>query len=225
MLRRALPVVVAAAGVLTCLPTAAWATPEPAAVDNYNSGLHYTAMADTVPLADGRTASVFVEWTPARAGEPARGSIAVQSWREWDCGSQWGPCQADRTLGLADLTTDEFTIDRGLHGATVEVQVPLDDPFLDWDGGMDGGAVVDREPPVVLSVSATFTGTGTLATEQTHSTLCPPDDFACQSIRVYANRDASVDLSIDGVTGSSAAARLSADRAKDVAVRRSTPQY
>ena len=124
MLRRVLPVAAVAAAI-TLAPSAAWATPDSAPVENtFAAG--YSASVDVI-LSDGRHASATINEYRGAVRDGWRGGLSLQVWNEQPC--DWDYCPTQSAFGSVDLTDAQVSFDRNLRTASVhDVAVEVVDP-------------------------------------------------------------------------------------------------
>jgi hypothetical protein len=191
VLRRSSFLVAAAAVVVALVPGTASATPQQAAVDNYQ-GTQYFGTTQVL-LSDGRTADISVmEDRSPRSG--LRAFLSVSTFRETPC--QWGPgiCPTDFGSGFAELSKGQLDFDRSLGGASV-TDIPV--TIVTYGYGPGGFTQVAE----TVSVSVVLTGTGRASHTASHSTECPMGG-ECQSIRVEASRAAIAQVIVGTATAS-----------------------
>ncbi|RBY94874.1 hypothetical protein DQ244_06375 [Blastococcus sp. TBT05-19] len=181
MLRRALPVGLAAAA-LALVPAGASAAPASAGdAANASTSISYYAHG-SVTLPDGRSADVSLG--EFRAVDGWTGSLNLYLSPPPCTG--W-PCMPTMESGYAELDADDVTFDRNLNRAAVE-DVPVTLSSWSWGGGS-----TQRE----VTVDVVLTGTGRVDRD-TYRGPCGEGSPGCKGVRVDAARDADVVLTIDG---------------------------
>jgi hypothetical protein len=191
MLRRALPVLSAAAAALVLVPGSASATPAPAPVENTFGG-GYSADVRVV-LSDGRHATAWLgEFGGPRQYEPDR-ELYLTVWSEYTCYEVY-TCQGPQASGLATLTAEQLDFSRDLRGASV-TDVPV--TLQSWSYDPTDGYTSTQES---VTVSVVFTGTGEVSRTTEKGELCGDGSRECQSIRISASRGATGTVTLDGRT-------------------------
>lgn len=190
MLRRVLPVA-AAAAALVCIPSTAMATAPQAPVENLFSAAYF-GYSD-LALPDGRQLmATLIEyrgasqngWSGELSVEVTDGSCSLYS------------CGMIDSWGTATLTEAQVAFSRDLSSAS-SVEVPMtlftSSPSSDFLAPPDASQV---------TVSVRFNGTGDVARDSYRGDLCGDGMRVCQSHRVGADRDATVEATFDGQSAS-----------------------
>jgi hypothetical protein len=202
LLRRALPVAVAAAAFVL-VPTTASATPAQAPVENMFSAGYY-ATAEMV-LSDGRLASVSLSEYRGASQDGWHGSLGLSVRRD---ANSW-----QAASGYAQVTDEQVDFRRNLGGASA-IDIPVTLVTYGW--GPTGPTQTKED----VIVSVVFTGTGDVTRETYRGDMCGDGGRTCQSVRVGAHREATGELLVDGLTGTGVGS-LSYGQGVDVAA----PKY
>lgn len=187
MLRRVLPVAAAAAALLA-VPSTAFATAPQAPVENIFAAGYY-GYTDFV-LPDGRHVSAGLSnyRGASQNGWSADLSLSVTS----ESCPEAGPCRETYAWGDATLTEAQVAFSRNLDGASA-VDVPM--TMFTPSSSSDFLAPPDSEQ---VTVSITFSGTGAITRDSYRGELCGDGSRVCQSHRIGADRDATVEVALDG---------------------------
>jgi hypothetical protein len=188
VLRRLLPAALLAAACVVVPATTASASPvATASAVDVRTATQYVAMTQILQ-PDGLTAqiSLYRGRTNHGAWQYSLG-VGLQT----ECASY--PCYPTFGNGWADLPAKQVRFDPTLGIARVDnVPVVLDVTRL----SPDAPSVTVQETHVV---SVTFTGTGPITPSVDHGTVCGTGDPCLFSGRLYAVRNATVNLTVDGV--------------------------
>ncbi|MGY1804924.1 hypothetical protein ACI78T_16715 [Blastococcus sp. SYSU D00922] len=141
-----------------------------------------------VVLPDGTHARVTLGESRYGVRGEWRGQLSVETWTE--CTQPFG-CAWDRLWGSTELTDAEVQFTRNLGSASA-----VDVPVTLRGGGLGPGAGTERQ----VTVSVVLTGTGAVTRSVDHSDVCgDTGEPGCLSARTSALRDATANVTVDGV--------------------------
>lgn len=190
MLRRVLPVTVAAAA-LVAAPSTASATAPQAHVENIFFAA-YSGSAD-LALPDGHRLMATLSEYRGASQNGWSGELHVEvtdgSCSEDSCGmiDAWGD---------ATLTDAQVAFSRDMDsGSAVDVPLTLYTPSSSSD-------LLAEPTTEQVTVSITVTGTGAVTRDSSKGDMCGDGSRVCQSHRLSAQRDATVEASFDGQSAS-----------------------
>ncbi len=191
MLRRVLPVATAAAA-LVAIPSTAWATAPQAPVENIFSAGYYGSTDFVLP--DGRHVDAVLSEYRGASQNGWSGALSLYV-TEGSCPDD-PSCVTSDSWGTAILTEAQVAFSRNLDSASaVDVHMTL------WTSPSSTDYLADPTAEQV-TVSIVFSGTGAVARDSSKGDMCGDGSRVCQSHRMSADRDATVQFALDGQSAS-----------------------